>query len=252
MAENKIKVLVIDDNEALLVSLAASLETEGFEVDTAPDGKTGQEKINSTAPDIVFLDVILPDFNGFDICRDVKKNDRTSRIPIIMVTGDRTVDIDKGFAVGADDCIIKPLDVANLKQRIMKLVKKKDKMLIVEDDRQVSDVLTGIVTRHGCEVKVLKDGTALIDQAKEYCPDIVLLDITLAIPPDGIELCRQLKSDPATKDIPVLMLTGNECTKSIDQCFKYGAADYIFKPFNVPDLLGKIKKYLAGPQKEAK
>jgi DNA-binding response OmpR family regulator len=250
VSEKQIKVLFVDDNVELLESTAAGLGIEGFHVEMAANGKTGLEKINNGNPDLVLLDVKLPDSNGFDICRDIRKNPLTAGIPIIMVTGDRTVDIDKGFAVGADDCIIKPIDIPFLAQRITKLVRRNDKILVVEDDRQVSDVIAGIMTKYGCEVEVLTNGVNIVEKVRNYGPGLVLLDITLAIPPDGIEICRMLKSDPATKDISVLMLTANECTNSIDSCFQLGAEDYIFKPFNIPDLLGKIKKHLASARKK--
>jgi DNA-binding response OmpR family regulator len=162
-----------------------------------------------------------------------------------MVTGDATVDIEKGFSVGADDCIMKPLDINYLAARIRKMVRRKDRILLVEDDRQVCDIITRVLGKHGCEVEVLNDGSNFVAKVKQFVPDIILLDISLGVPPDGVELCGLVKNDPEMKSIPVLMLTANECTRSIDACFSMGVEDYIFKPFTIPDLLGKIKKHLA-------
>lgn len=249
MSKNQIKVLFIDDNVNLLETTEAALELEGFAVCTAPDGKTGMGKIKSEKPDLLLIDVNLPDINGFDICKDVKRSAQTMNIPVIMVTGDHTVDIEKGFSVGADDCIMKPIDIALLAMRIGKLVGRKDKVLLVEDDRQICDIIMRVLEKHGCEIEVLTEGSKFLETAKRFVPDIALLDISLGTPPDGIELCRQLKNEPATKNIPVLMLTANECTKSIDTCFSMGVEDYLFKPFTIPDLLGKIKKHLARNRK---
>jgi len=245
VSKNQIKVLFIDDDVSLLESVAAGLELEGFVIDTAEDGKSGLEKIKAGMPDILLIDVNLPDMNGFDICRGAKQDALTSHIPVLMVTGDQTIDIEKGFSIGADDCIMKPFNIGFLAARIKKIVKRKDKVLLVEDDRQVCEIITRVLTKYGCEIEVLTEGSNFIKKVKEYGADIVILDISLGVPPDGVELCRLLRGDPATKDIPVLMLTANECTRSIDKCFSMGVEDYLFKPFSIPDLLGKMKKHLA-------
>ena len=85
----------------------------------------------------------------------------------------------------------------------------------------------------------------LINKILKNRPDLLLLDISLRIPPDGIEICKSLKADDRTKDIPVIMLTANDNTESVEKCFEFGADDYVFKPFNIPDLLLKMRKYLA-------
>jgi DNA-binding response OmpR family regulator len=247
-----ISVLIIDDNESLVSSVAAGLELDRFTVRTALDGKNGRMEIKEHQPDLLIIDVNLPDVNGFDLCKEVRKNVATCAIPIIMITGDQTIDIDKGFAVGADDCIMKPIDLKLLSTRIRKLIQEKQKehVLVVEDDRQICDILLSVLSSQKYDVEVASDGTLIDERIKDNRPDLILLDITLHVPPDGIELCRQVKSNPDTKDIPVIMLTGNDNVESVEKCFGYGAEDYIFKPFNTADLVVKVKKYLAISRKK--
>lgn len=244
MPGNHIKVLVIDDNQVVLDVTAAGLEAEGFTVDTALDGNTGLAKSSEMKPDLVLLDVKLPDIDGFQVCKELRSRPATQATPVIMMTGDRTVDIDKGFAVGADDCIIKPIDLAYLSARIIKLVKKKQKILLVDDDRQICDMLADVLGKQDFDVEVHYDGRNILDVVRKAHPDIIFLDVSLPVGPDGLEMCMQIKNNPETKHIPVIMLTANESVDSVEKCFNFGAEDYIFKPFKIPDLLLKLRKYL--------
>jgi DNA-binding response OmpR family regulator len=241
---NNISLLVIDDNQALLETMSIGLEADGFTVATAPDGKKGLDKASAIKPHLILLDVRLPDIDGFQVCRELRRNPDTAATPVILVTGDRTVDIDKGFAVGADDCIMKPVDLGYLSNRILKLVNKRNKVLVIDDDRQICDMLARIIIDQQCDAHVCHDGMNMMDVVRSEKPDLVLLDISLPVGPDGVELCRTIKNDPEAKTIPVIMLTANEHMDSIEKCFEYGAEDYIFKPFNINDLLLRVRKYI--------
>ncbi|MHB9155487.1 MAG: response regulator [Endomicrobiales bacterium] len=250
MTAKGIKVLIVDDNQNILDVSAEGLGMDGFETMTAINGRTALFKIRENKPDIILLDVNLPDIDGFQICRQLRSDPKTSGVPVILMTGDRTIDIDKGFSVGADDCIIKPIDLEKLALTIEKLVKKKKKVLVLDDDRQICDMLRDVITKQQFDVEVLYDGKNVIEEVKRASPDLMLLDVSLEVAPDGVEICRMLKSDPATRGIPVIMLTANEFADAIEKCFSFGAEDYIFKPFNIPDLILKVDKYLRYGKKE--
>jgi DNA-binding response OmpR family regulator len=242
--EEKIKVLVVDDDPVVVDVTTAGLELDDFEVSTAVDGRSGVTKTDEVHPDVVLLDLRLPDIDGFEVLRQIRSKPANTDIHVIMITGDHTIDIDKAFALGADDCIIKPIDMRFLVSRISKLLKKKYHVLIVEDDRQICEVLKNMLEKHDYDVAIFHDGNTIIEAIKQSKPDIILLDISLPIGPDGFELCKTIKNDPATKTIPVIMLTANEYANAVEKSFSFGAEDYIFKPFNVSELISKIKKYL--------
>lgn len=242
--EEKIKVLIIDDDHILVDVTSAGLEVDGFEVFTALDGKQGLKIVDEAKPDVVLLDLRLPDVDGFDVLRQIRNTQKNYDIHVIMITGDHTIDIDKAFALGADDCIIKPIDMAYLVTRIGKLVQKKNHVLVVEDDRQIGDMLKDVLEKSGYIVDILHDGAKLMEEVKKYKPDLMLMDISLPVGPDGGQLCKIIKDNPLTKKIPVIMLTANDYADAVEKCFSYGAEDYIFKPFTVPDIMSKIQKYL--------
>jgi two-component system response regulator VicR len=112
----QVKILVVDDEQAIVEILKSNLEREGFEVDTAYDGEEAVEKALSTAYDLILLDCMLPGKDGFDVCRQLRQE---SSVPIIMLTA-KSEEIDKvlGLELGADDYITKPFSNRELLARI--------------------------------------------------------------------------------------------------------------------------------------
>jgi DNA-binding response OmpR family regulator len=244
MKNKDISILIIDDNETMVEAMEASLSADGYSVIYALTGQDGLEKIKKSRPSIVLLDKVLPDIDGLKVLEEIRGNHKLARMPVILITGDTTLDIDEGFALGADDCIIKPLNMKYLQKRIMELVRRKYKILVADDDRQVCEILKKVISKMGYEVDTVNEGRGALDYVKDNKTDLILLDIEFGSQPDGKEVCKILKADPKTKDIPVIMLTANEYVEDVEKSFQYGAEDYIFKPFNVPDIMLKIKKYL--------
>jgi two-component system OmpR family response regulator len=110
------RVLLVDDDRALAGIVAAALTEEGFEVTQAHDGRAGLEKLQAGQFDLLLLDVLMPELDGLDVCRRVRK---TSTIPIIFLTS-RAEEIDRitGLDLGADDYLGKPFSVRELVSRI--------------------------------------------------------------------------------------------------------------------------------------
>ena len=116
----------------------------------------------------------------------------------------------------------------------------RSKVLIIEDDRSVAEVLAYNLKQAGYEVLLARDGPDGLQQAQLKGPDLVILDLMLPLV-DGLEVCRRLRSDPSTQDVLILMLTAR--AEEADQVigFSMGADDYVTKPFSVKVLLERIK-----------
>jgi len=114
------------------------------------------------------------------------------------------------------------------------------KILIIEDDRSLADVVAYNLRQAGYQVSTAYDGLDGLTQAQSNTPDLVLLDLMLPIM-DGLEVCRRLRNDPATRDILILMLTAK--AEESDQLvgFSLGADDYVTKPFSVKVLIERVK-----------
>ncbi len=119
----KIKILIVEDEAAILAGLIDVFVYHGYEVDSADNGKTGLKKALSGQFDMILLDVMLPGMNGFEICEQVRANDRDQ--PIIMLTaktGDE--DIIQGLSLGADDYVSKPFSIAQLVLRVQAVLRR--------------------------------------------------------------------------------------------------------------------------------
>jgi phosphate regulon transcriptional regulator PhoB len=121
------KILVIDDEADIVELVSYNLKKEGFEVDTAHDGEEGLKKIRSNKYDLVFLDLMLPGIQGMELCKMVRGNPDTARIPIIMLTA-KGEEIDKiiGLEVGADDYITKPFSPRELVARARAILRRSE------------------------------------------------------------------------------------------------------------------------------
>jgi len=118
-------VLIIEDEKDLAELLAFNLAKEGYNAVCINDGKSGLENAISNAPDLILLDLMLPQMLGTDICKELRKDIRTAHIPVIMITakGDE-IDRVVGFEVGADDYIVKPFSMRELSLRIKAVMRR--------------------------------------------------------------------------------------------------------------------------------
>src|SRR5260221_11085904 len=111
------RILLVEDEEDLRMTLSDRLKAEGYALDSAADGETGLRKAVEGAYDLVILDVMLPKKNGYDVCRDIRKAGIAT--PIIMLTArGQLVDKVLGLKIGADDYVTKPFEVLELMARI--------------------------------------------------------------------------------------------------------------------------------------
>lgn len=119
----KKRILIVEDEESLLKLETILLTVKGFEVTGAFTGKMAMDKIGTEDFDLVLLDIMLPDFDGFEVCRQIRNNPRTATIPIIMLTGKKSQnDHDKGVSCGANSYIIKPFKSAMIIDEINRLL----------------------------------------------------------------------------------------------------------------------------------
>lgn len=144
------KILVIDDLPENVFMLKDRLEHEGYEVLTAYNGKSGIEKAQNEVPDLILLDVMMPDINGFEVCKTLVSDSRTSDIPIILVTAKTDAeDIKEGLESGAYDYIKKPINKIELLARVKSELKLSDtNKLLVEVEKRNTFFATVVTANH--------------------------------------------------------------------------------------------------------
>jgi len=119
------RVLIVDDDPDVQRLVSYNLSQAGFQVTAAASGRTALENVQKHPPDLIILDVMLPDIDGVEVCRFLRQRDRSRRIPIIMLTA-RTEEIDRvvGFEVGADDYVMKPFSPRELVLRVKSIFRR--------------------------------------------------------------------------------------------------------------------------------
>lgn len=122
------RILIVDDEKDFVGMLAERLEAKGFEIIKAFDGKEGLDKAHSENPDVIVLDVMMPELGGYDVCRKLKIDEKHKDIPVIMLTAKfHPDDVKFGKDMGADAYLTKPLELDMLLNKIKALLRMKKK-----------------------------------------------------------------------------------------------------------------------------
>lgn len=161
---DRIRVLVVDDEPSFREGLRVALEAEGFAVELAADGEEALAMFESTGPDLVLLDVMLPRMSGIDVCQRIR---RRSDTPVIMVSAKREeIDAVVGLEVGADDYVSKPYRVRELVARMRTVLRRGSSR--TETTQSSQTLRVGAVTLDSARHEVTVDGTPVELPLKEF------------------------------------------------------------------------------------
>ncbi len=264
------RILVVDDIPANVKLLEARLIAEYFEVLTADNGRDALDICDRTQVDVVLLDIMMPDMDGFEVCERLKANPRTAHIPVVMVTAlDQPSDRVRGLKAGADDFLTKPVNDLQLISRVKSLVRLKtlsDELRIRADTAQsigIDDPLrlsegrledaaqVLLVDSRGSSqeriIKTLKpiavvtamsDPQAAVFDAAENPYDLVIVNGNLD-DYDPLRLCSQLRSLERTRFIPILLITEHGDEQMIVRALDLGVNDYIVRPLDPNELVAR-------------
>jgi DNA-binding response OmpR family regulator len=151
---SKPRLLIVEDDQDISNMLRIYFTGLGYEVDTALRGSIALEKTRQDMPHLIVLDIMLPDIDGFEVCRVLRTNTRTSHVPIIFLTQkDERSDKLQGFELGADDYITKPFDIEELKLRVQRAIARAEQQSLTDPrsglpaGRLIEDQLRQIIRR---------------------------------------------------------------------------------------------------------
>ncbi len=183
-SERKTRILIIEDEPAMVAGLRDNFEYEGYEVISAGDGEAGLERVMADDPNLVVLDVMMPRMSGLEVCKRVKA--KRPSVPIIMLTA-RGQEIDKvvGLELGADDYVTKPFSIRELMARVKAVLRRASSQARVPEVYRFSDVEVNI---RGNEVR--RAGMPVALSAKEFA----LLAYFIAHPSETISRDRLLEA----------------------------------------------------------
>lgn len=173
-------ILVVDDDAPIRELLRQELGEVGYEIQEARNGKEALEKVRASAPDLIILDVMMPEMNGFDVAAVLKNDPDTMDIPIIILSIMK--DQERGYRLGIDRYLTKPIDTDQLFQEVGSLLeqgKSQKKVMVVDQNASTAKTLAEVLQTRGYQV-VETDGKELVERAISAKPDIIILNSLLS------------------------------------------------------------------------
>ena len=237
---NTFSILVIDDDPNAQELMKKFLTKENYDVIQATSGKDGLTLAKEHLPDLITLDVMMPEMDGWEVLTALQSDQKTKNIPVIMLTMANEPDL--GYSLGATDYLTKPVDWNNLSKILQKHEVKagEQSILIVEDDEITRDMLKKSLETN--DFKVLsaingKEGLSMVEKTK---PALILLDLMMP-EMDGFEFAEKLRENKDWLDIPVVVITAKDLTSDDHKRLK-GNVEAIMQKgsYNKNDLLQEV------------
>jgi len=250
------KIVYVDDMNYSLISFKKGLG-KLYEIYLGESAVHLYKILENVTPDLIILDVNMPDVDGYEIIKELKANTQYSSIPVIFLTSniDRE-DVVKGLSLGAADYVLKPFNAEKLIESIENQLNpnraKKNKVAARKSGNYsilvVDDIASMLRTIHHAlhdryEVFLLSKSEVVIDFLHNNRPDLILLDYLMPVI-NGFELIPQIRAIHEYKDVPIIIVTTEGTFRNVSEAMTLGASDFIVKPFEPKELNYKIERHI--------
>lgn len=241
------KILVVDDDTNVLEMMSRYLSEHGFEVITAGDGVSALRQVRREKPDLIALDVVMPELDGWTVLAALKADEQTASIPVVMTT---TMDNEeKGFALGADDYLLKPIVWSHLQSVLDRHCggNLRTSVLVVDDDEETRRLLRRQLEMDGWSVREAEHGKAALELMEQDPPGLLLLDLMMPVM-NGFEFLIAREENPQWKRIPVIVLTARDPGSADVEHLRGSVARVLQKgAYTHAELLEEIRRRLGDP-----
>ncbi|WP_149536991.1 PleD family two-component system response regulator [Siccirubricoccus phaeus] len=267
------RILVVDDITANLRLLEAKLLNEYYDVALAASGREALAAVARSAPDVILLDVMMPEMDGYEVCRRLKADPATAHIPVVMVTAlvDQAERV-RGLEAGADDFLSKPVDDATLFGRLRALLRVKQvqdawrlrsetardlgfdppadpeagvagaRVLVVSENAEEAAAIGATLAADGIQARSAA-GAAALEALAMARFDLAV--ICLAGPgAQELRLASRLRAQGATRDLPVLLVADRAQRDVVLRGFELGANDHVLRPVDANELRARSRNQI--------
>jgi PAS domain S-box-containing protein len=262
------QALIVEDSDTAAKQVARYLGEIGSAAFIHPDGDGAIEAALRFDPDVILLDLLLPNISGWEVLAQLKANPKTKHIPVLIVSvvDERA----RALSLGAAEYMTKPISRQQLQLTLSKVLStKEDKqaegqplkalqhqgntalvvmsererniplILLAEDNESNISTMIDYLQVHGFRVSLARNGVEAIQMAKQQKPDLILMDIQMP-EMDGLEATRRIHTDPDLRSIPIIALTALAMPGDRERCLAAGAIDYLTKPVSLKKLVNLI------------
>ena len=267
-------ILVVDDIDQNIRLMEAKLVSEYYTVYTATSGKQALDILKRYKIDVVLLDCMMPEMDGFETCKLIKSNPDTTHIPVVIVTAlSEMEDRVHGLEVGADEFLTKPVDDISLFARIKSLVRIKyiidelklrndtnielgvrtvdlyqdfsrSNIIVIDDDVVEAKHITNVLNQLTDNIRVISDGNMIYTLLSDgFKPDATIISCQLDSQ-DPLRLLASLTADEHIGYSSIMMLTEEDKIAMVNKALDMGASDYLLVPIERSELVARVKTQL--------
>ena len=244
------QILLVDDSATIRAHHLELLKSLDAVIHTANDGVEALKMALSMPYDLVITDVKMGKMTGIELCLALQNSPKTHDIPIVIVsTFHSDKDVEAGFEAGASAYLSKKDAKDLLLKTVTEILWKysyvrQRKILVIEDSRTIAKMLEFGLTENSFLVSIAENGRVAKDILRNVKPDLIICDLKMP-EMDGFTFCKWLKSVPEHSSIPLVAMSVDEDTATVQRIIQYGAAAFVRKPFSMNQLVPLIDRILS-------
>ncbi len=250
------QALIIEDSAITAEQLVRYLGELNIKAAVHPQGNQAIRKTQEIAPDIILLDILLPDRPGWEILAELKKEPQTKHLPVIIISV--LEEKESALSLGANAYLTKPVSRQQLQQTLASLsggsqtdtangqpsaINTAPLILLAEDNEANINTLSDYLLNKGYRLIVARNGLEAINRTRDENPHLILMDIQMP-EMDGLTAIRHIRADSGHRHTPIIALTALAMPGDKERCLEAGANDYMSKPVSLKGLIQAIEMQL--------
>jgi len=241
-------VLIIDDEKDIARLIKSYIERMGYRTALAHSSQEGLRQAHQLLPDLITLDVMLPDMDGFETIAALKRDSKTRGIPVIFLS--IIQDRERGLKLGASAYLTKPIHEEVFQETVRTFLHKTIKpILVVDDDRDFCQLMEQRLVREGFSVETAHDGKEALEKIRQRSYQLILLDKNLP-EKSGVEVLLNLRAERLARETPVIVVSGSAPMEDLAHEIEVlGAKKYLSKGLDLQELLAEITRFVRRGEK---